>query len=163
MNSELVATVFKLINFGIFAGLVIHLSRKYLVPMVQERIHQEKLKQKFQQDHIHGLEQEIVTIQTRTQEQQKYAKQLFEKIQRWSRAVNHWQDKREQEQQRCRSLTAARVKQAQKGMQQNYITKKIMSNIITQLENDTKNYYQDPIHAQAAITSIITSLEKKCL
>lgn len=97
IHEELLAIIFRLVNFGILIFLCVYAFRRYLLPVLKDQMHQEQEEQSNIKERHKEIRKQKRILTTFSDDQEKLCVFLQEKVRQWRRVEDDLMRKRELE------------------------------------------------------------------
>ena len=97
VHEELLAIIFRLVNFGILIFLCVYAFRRYLLPMLKDQMRQEQEEQNNRQERHKEIRKQEKILTTFSDDQEKLCVLLQERVHRWQQVEDDLMHKRELE------------------------------------------------------------------
>lgn len=153
-------TAFRFINFGVFLGLVVYCYKKYLLPSINKQIHEKKLLLQNLENQKQGIKYQLSNLDQAIDHQKHLAQNLSNKINIWSEGVNA---QRQRDYETKNALLKTMINQAAIKSQKvafEAATKKIVPEVLKNLEEDLTQYFEQNEHAREYNGDILRFIEE---
>ena len=154
----MIGSLFELINFSIFASLLIYMIKKYLMPQLREA-----LVKKFRDQARLIKEHDLLAvdqknIEERIECQEDEAMTLFKKINKWRNVVAQQKKQQELEQTANREQAHTQARKKLDAYMLNHAYDQLVPLVAQQLNHDMKKQFQDAAKGHAYLTKVLTEL-----
>jgi len=153
-------TLFRFINFAAFAGLVVYLFNRYLLPSVRKQIHEKKLLLQNLETQKQGLKYQLSNLDQALEQQNFLAQELNHKIALWAHHVSTINEQNLQEQIANQAKIDKRTKIKNEKLTFELLNKKLIPSIITRVEHDLTQKFNQEDHTKKYIDTILRFIEE---
>jgi hypothetical protein len=154
----MIGQLFQVINFGIFAALMVYVMRKYLVSFLQEALVKEYREMESLKNEHARLADEQKNLEGSIAAQEDEAMSLFKKVNHWRNVV----ELRKKAEKANQEKLLAEAQQKAKKQLTNYIVhntyEKVVPLVVQRLTSDLSEQFEDEAKGHAYITTLLEKL-----
>lgn len=162
-NQDIIAIVFKLINFIALIGIGFFLFKKYIMPDLILSLTRKKEDQDFLFAQQAALEKQQVNLDTFLKEDSVMCQQFREKIDIWKKAValesEHYEKERTDTMVMVNKRRAHNAEQYQQSQIQNIVTHAV----VIKLEKSLSLYFKNEKHDDEYLNAILRFMDERTL
>ncbi len=154
----MIATIFQIINFGIFTALIIYLVRKHLVPMLREAL----VKQHREMVALHTEHDQLASdqknLETSIAQQEDEAMTLFKKINRWRNEVATKRKKRKREDKQLLEQAHAKAREQLDNYALRRTYTEVVPLVVERLKGELTQTFEDDAEGHKYIANMLEKL-----
>jgi ABC-type nickel/cobalt efflux system permease component RcnA len=159
--NELIAILFRFINFFVIVGIGIVIFKKYFLEELQEGKRQEEAHTQDLEQEQRTLESKVYILDAQRVQQRVYGDTLKEKVATWQKAMeqehaHHLQEKEERSHE-CEVVLQKQYEQ----LKADALKQQVLPRALAQVRTELAASYADPLKGRRALEKIVAHIEKE--
>ncbi len=159
-NEFWLETLNKCLNFGCLIGVLVYISKKYIVPYLKEIMQQKAYEIAVLEDEINQNSKEQEKVQKEIEDFKKYSNTLLEKITCWQEALHKKNMLHAQELDRIALTSQDYLKKRADGLCKNMLQRTIAPEIFIQTKKEINLFFQNHDAQKKYMARIFDTLQK---
>ncbi len=161
VHKELLAVIFRLVNFGILAYICVYLFKRYILPMIKDQMRREQEEQRTIKERHKEIRKQEKIVTAFAYDQEKLCRILQEKVNRWRRVQEDYEQKRVHEKERRIRFLQDRVMCQEQEFERQHMLRLIVPRAVDTVERTLHATFKSPDQGRVYIQDIIKQLRKE--
>lgn len=160
-NESIVAILFRLINFGVLAGVLWYMFKRYMLQDVKDQMRQKETARQDLLYHKISLEMRQQDIVQQIADQDTLGKSLTGKVQVWREAFVRVEHEREMEKDQLKKALDQRAQLQHHYMLVAQVQKRVVPHVVAQTRTMLEQKFTSPDQAKGYLGDICAYLKQK--
>jgi len=161
IHEELLAVIFRLVNFGVLVFISVYLFKRYVLPFVNDQMKNELAEDMAIKDRHKEIRQQEKAVAAFAQEQDKACRMLKEKVHRWRRVQDDYVHRRAQERERRIRYLNDRVARQELEFAQQKVMKEALPQAVANARQSLQHKFSLLDQRRLYINEIIAQISKE--
>ncbi|MEX0940130.1 MAG: hypothetical protein WDZ41_02125 [Candidatus Babeliales bacterium] len=160
MLNNIIAIIFRLINFSIIVAGSVYLFQKYILSSIKERIKEKEIFWQNLRINKESLIDQKDRIITQIASQETYAQYLLNNIVKWQKYIQQKELQKIEQQKNISIHIAQRIDQQEQNYSLELLKQELLPDVFDKAYDELKKKYQSPIEAQEYIDKVLNQIGK---